>query len=104
MKGEKSTEIQPNTSKEVNELTLGANYSSSPSYSTETSPCDSDKPSVLLCEKKTKALLPSNNKEVDEDNVHQPSLSSNQDVTLSHDVEQHVKAGPTKIVLNTRMK
>ena len=100
-KGEMSMEIQPCTSKEVNELTLDANHSSSPLYTgTEASPCDSDKPSVLPCEKETKALLPSNNKEVDEDNVHQPSSSSNLDFTLSHDVEQHVKAKPTKIVLN----
>ena len=93
-------EIQPCTSKEVNELTLDTNHSSSPSYSTEASPCDLDKPSVLPCEKETKALLPSNNKEVDEDNVHQPSSSSNLDFTSSHDVEQHVKAEPTKIVLD----
>ena len=50
--------------------------------------------------KVTKALLPSNNKEVDKDNVHQSSSSSNLDFTLSHYVEQHVKAGLAKIVLN----
>ena len=87
LKSEKSMETQSCTSKEVNELTLDANHSSPPSYSTKASPCDTDKPSVLPCEKETKALLPSNNKEVDEDNVHQPSSSSNLDFTISHDVE-----------------
>ena len=50
-KGEKSMKMQPCTSKEVNELTLDANHSSSPPYSTEASPFDSDKPSVLPCER-----------------------------------------------------
>ena len=49
-KGEKVTEMQPSTSKEVNELTLDANQSSSLSYNgTETTCCDSDKPSMLPC-------------------------------------------------------
>ena len=70
----------------MNKLTLDANHSSSPSYTgPEASPCDSDKLSVFPCEKETKALLSSNNEEVDEDNVHQPSSSSNLDFTLSHD-------------------
>lgn len=110
----KSMKMQPSTSNEVNELTLDANQFSSPSYSgTETTPCDSDKPSEFSCEKekallltceKEKALLLSNNKDVDEDNVHQPSSSSNLDFTLMHDVEQHVKAEPTKIVLNNHIE
>ena len=102
-KGEKVTEMQPSTSKEVNESTLDANQSSSLSYnSTETTSCDSDKPSAFLCEKETKELLLSNDKEVaiDEDNVHQPSSSSNLNFTLLHDVEQQKSAAPTKIVLN----
>ena len=94
-KGVKSMEMQPSTSKEVNELTLDANQSSSLSYNgTESTCCDSDKPLVFPCEKETKALLLSNNKEVDEDNVHQLS-SSNLNFTLSHGVEQHERAGPT---------
>ena len=65
---------------------------------TETTCCDSDKPSVFPCEKETKELLLSNDKEVaiDEDNVHQPSSSSNLNFTLLHDVEQHEKGWTNK--------
>ena len=99
-KDEKVMEMQPSTSKKVNELTLDANQSSSLSYNgNETTCCDSDKPSAFPCEKETKELLLSNDKEV-EDNVHQPSSSSKLNFTLLHEVEQHERAGPTKIVLN----